>query len=71
MACKPLISKSERDNAVRPPRGNYPDIIAPVDNEPGDLDGEKEMAGEQNKWEELANKRSTSEEGSKARNKKD
>ena len=57
MACKTLISKSERDKAVRPPRGNYPDIIAaPVNNEKGDLDGEDEMAGEQDKWEDLVNK---------------
>ena len=56
MACKPLISKSQRETAVRPPNNDKPDVIAPIAHEPGDLEGDNETAEAQDAWKRLANK---------------
>ena len=39
----------EREVVIRPQRSNDPDILASIDNEPGDLDGDSETAETQDK----------------------
>ena len=56
MACTTSISKREKEIIIRPPRNNDPDILAPINNEFGDLDGDNETAETQDEWEELADK---------------
>ena len=56
MACQPLDSKRKRTIVVRPPGGNKQDIIAPIHEEPNDHGDDGEMAGSEDKWDELADK---------------
>jgi hypothetical protein len=56
MACKPLVSRRERDVVVSPSSDSQQEIIAPVNEEFDDLDGDSEVAETEDHWEELADK---------------
>ena len=66
MACKPLDPRRKRAKSVRPPENDARGIIAPLDDDLGDLKVEDQVSDggvveTNDKWEELANKYETLE----------